>query len=385
MTRNLDAELAQDPQQPSGVGAVPREIPREVALRDASARESLYQSIQWTNSKSQADVKATVLLISGCQDNQLSMDGTFNGLFTGTLKTVWNGGTFDGSYRRFHTAIGSKMPPDQTPKLSLARANAQWRVATFGDQPQTLQAEVAGLALGPQRADNLRLDVRGTLEEHRIEVSGAMPVLPPAALENLLGLESQTGTRALLVAQGGWQADAAPAAASASPGAAAQAPFASGRYRARLERLVVGSWDGSSGSAPPTAGWAETRDVAAELSFSAGRLTTLRADAGRLQVGEGLSMRWDEVRLDLRSEQPLIHLRAEVDPFLLAPMLARLQPGTGWGGDLKLAARVDVRAAERMDADIVFERREGDLHIAGPDGTQLLGLSELRLAVTAAR
>jgi hypothetical protein len=67
-------------------------------------------------------VKASVLLISGCQDHQLSQDGTFNGLFTGTLKTVWNGGTFDGSYRRFHTAIGSKMPPDQTPKLSLVGA-----------------------------------------------------------------------------------------------------------------------------------------------------------------------------------------------------------------------------------------------------------------------
>ena len=64
-----------------------------------------------------------MLLISGCQDNQLSEDGTFNGLFTGTLKTVWNGGTFRGSYRRFHTAIAAKMPPDQSPKLSLVGAS----------------------------------------------------------------------------------------------------------------------------------------------------------------------------------------------------------------------------------------------------------------------
>ena len=64
-------------------------------------------------------MKASVLLISGCQDNQLSQDGTFNGLFTGKLKTVWNGGTFSESYRRFHTAIGARMPPDQSPKLSL--------------------------------------------------------------------------------------------------------------------------------------------------------------------------------------------------------------------------------------------------------------------------
>lgn len=74
-------------------------------------------------SEALGNVKASVLLISGCQDNQLSQDGTFNGLFTGTLKTVWNGGTFKGSYRRFHTAIGAKMPPDQSPKLSLVGAS----------------------------------------------------------------------------------------------------------------------------------------------------------------------------------------------------------------------------------------------------------------------
>jgi len=46
--------------------------------------------------KAKANIKASVLLISGCQDNQLSQDGAFNGLFTGTLKKVWNGGIFKG-------------------------------------------------------------------------------------------------------------------------------------------------------------------------------------------------------------------------------------------------------------------------------------------------
>ena len=86
-------------------------------------------------------MKASVLLISGCQDNQLSLDGTFNGLFTGTLKTVWNGGTFGGSYRRFHTAIGSKMPPDQTPKLSLVGAS---NPAFIAQKPLTLDAPKKG-------------------------------------------------------------------------------------------------------------------------------------------------------------------------------------------------------------------------------------------------
>lgn len=61
--------------------------------------------------------KASLLLISGCQDDQTSADGDFNGLFTGTLKKVWGNGTFTGSYREFHKAIVAKMPASQRPAL----------------------------------------------------------------------------------------------------------------------------------------------------------------------------------------------------------------------------------------------------------------------------
>jgi hypothetical protein len=40
------------------------------------------------------DPKATILLLSGCQDNQLSHDGAFNGLFTSQLLKVWKNGLF---------------------------------------------------------------------------------------------------------------------------------------------------------------------------------------------------------------------------------------------------------------------------------------------------
>lgn len=64
-------------------------------------------------------VRAPVLLISGCQDNQLSADGTFNGLFTSQLSEVWNDGTFKGRYRKFHKEITNRMPPQQTPNYYL--------------------------------------------------------------------------------------------------------------------------------------------------------------------------------------------------------------------------------------------------------------------------
>jgi metacaspase-1 len=94
-----------------------RAMPREVALRTYQANKSLYDPILTDERLAGASnsVKASALLISGCQDNQFSADGAFNGLFTGTLRHVWNGGKFKGDYRRFHKEIMTQMPPDQTP------------------------------------------------------------------------------------------------------------------------------------------------------------------------------------------------------------------------------------------------------------------------------
>ena len=61
--------------------------------------------------------KPAVVLISGCQDNQTSMDGDHNGAFTEQLLKAWNHGTFTGSYGSFHAHIRAAMPPTQSPNL----------------------------------------------------------------------------------------------------------------------------------------------------------------------------------------------------------------------------------------------------------------------------
>jgi metacaspase-1 len=61
--------------------------------------------------------KAAVILISGCQDNQTSMDGDHNGAFTEQLLQVWDHGRYAGTYAQFHGAIKSHMPSSQTPNL----------------------------------------------------------------------------------------------------------------------------------------------------------------------------------------------------------------------------------------------------------------------------
>jgi hypothetical protein len=58
-----------------------------------------------------------VVLISGCQDNQTSMDGDHNGAFTEQLLKVWNHGAFKGNYALFHKQILARMPPAQSPNL----------------------------------------------------------------------------------------------------------------------------------------------------------------------------------------------------------------------------------------------------------------------------
>ena len=95
-----------------------RNMPREVALRTYRAHRAMYDKLQDAiKGDPRAAVRAAVILISGCQDNQLSQDGDFNGLFTASLLRVWKEGRFKGSYRTLHSAIVNSMPPDQTPKL----------------------------------------------------------------------------------------------------------------------------------------------------------------------------------------------------------------------------------------------------------------------------
>lgn len=64
-----------------------------------------------------AKVKAAVLLISGCQDNQTSMDGARNGAFTEQLLKVWDNGAYRGNYVTFYAAIKAGMPATQSPNL----------------------------------------------------------------------------------------------------------------------------------------------------------------------------------------------------------------------------------------------------------------------------
>jgi hypothetical protein len=97
-----------------------RYMPDDIALRTYRQNAAFYDKLQVAGRKgrgtaAKATLAATVRLISGCQDNQVSADGTFNGLFTGMLLRVWHNGSFKRDYAAFHKAIVKRMPPTQTP------------------------------------------------------------------------------------------------------------------------------------------------------------------------------------------------------------------------------------------------------------------------------
>ncbi|MDE2565984.1 MAG: translocation/assembly module TamB domain-containing protein, partial [Burkholderiales bacterium] len=276
--------------------------------------------------------------------------------------------TADGRWPALHTEGKLDLSQLQLGALAVARGSAAWALQTSEPRPLALQLDLAGLQWGPRRADHLHLALRGTAAQHHLEVSGALPLLPPALALQVLGVEAQSGTQARLQADGAWVPD----------------PAGGGRWTARIGRLDVGSWDGSERSTPPASAWVEARRLQAELQFGpGGRLLALQAAPGQVQLGDAATLRWDAVALDLRGPVPRGELHAAIEPFAVAPLLARAQPTVGWQGDLKLAAQVDLRAGDRFDADVVLARRSGDLQIGDSDGVQALGLSELNLQLSA--
>ena len=61
--------------------------------------------------------RAACVLVSGCQDNQTSMDGEHNGAFTEQLLAVWNDGAFAGNHAQLHAKVRARLPASQSPNL----------------------------------------------------------------------------------------------------------------------------------------------------------------------------------------------------------------------------------------------------------------------------
>ena len=93
-----------------------RALPLDVQAATYRKHKKLYDGLQAANpAGDRVEVAASVVLISGCQDNQSSYDGLENSKFTGKLLKVWNNGKFKGNLLRFKQRIAAEMPYYQSP------------------------------------------------------------------------------------------------------------------------------------------------------------------------------------------------------------------------------------------------------------------------------
>jgi hypothetical protein len=124
VTRRIDASVPDPVTDRETAGTQSpryRAMPRDVMIATYRNNKAEYDRIQEsTPSADEAgdQAGATILLISGCQDDQLSLDGFSNGLFTENLLAVWDEGRWTGAYAPFHEAIRSRMPDTQQPNYS---------------------------------------------------------------------------------------------------------------------------------------------------------------------------------------------------------------------------------------------------------------------------
>ncbi|MGV8175093.1 MAG: caspase family protein [Methanothrix sp.] len=115
VTRGMD-DFGRSPlTAPSGTPLRKKNMPREFIGPVYKENKTFYDKILKKPAVKEEDIKASALLISGCQDNQYSYDGERNGLFTSNLLAVWKDGKFSGDYKRFYSSIVRRMPREQTP------------------------------------------------------------------------------------------------------------------------------------------------------------------------------------------------------------------------------------------------------------------------------
>jgi hypothetical protein len=129
------------PPPPATAHERPKLMPAAVAMRTYREHQGFYDKLQLDLAKTAGNARVdpdtalanvaasgrltaivrkfnpAVVLISGCQDNQTSMDGDHNGAFTEQLLRAWNQGRFEGNYGSFHARIKAALPASQSPNL----------------------------------------------------------------------------------------------------------------------------------------------------------------------------------------------------------------------------------------------------------------------------
>lgn len=260
----------------------------------------------------------------------------------------------------------------------LQQADLNWQLGTALDAPMQLQAKLTQLVLPGPSIDNLQLALDGTARAHTLSLlaDARLPATTTGTANSPTPVPALKAN-AVLKLQGGLGQ-----ATGTAPSLLATA------WRGTLQQLAL------SDPAQPGAPWLATRDVALALQW-ADTLRSVEAQPGQLdfRVGNTRSaLRWSKALWQQAhgadgeagsAVSTRYDVQATLDPVMVAPLLAALQPDFGWGGDLVLGGRIALKSEPSPVADVVLERLRGDLQISDETDTQALGLTDLRLALSA--
>ncbi len=252
------------------------------------------------------------------------------------------------------------------PGLGLREGHAQWHLGTTRQAPLDLQLTLADLVLpGSDRArrvQSLQLRTSGRAESHRVALQADLAAAPPKPAAGASGTASGPQTHAELDAEGSMLR---------------QGDRLAG-WRGRIRQVALAQ----PGQATPLLQAADVGlDVRTALPQAPAQLQLRPGQAQLL----GALLRWSQVDWRGAQGQAPSQLQADVTlaPTRVAELLARLQPQSGWRGDLEVSGRLKVRTAPVLHLDVLLQRQRGDLVLQQGSTHRALGLGALRVAAQA--
>lgn len=260
--------------------------------------------------------------------------------------------------------------------LTLAQGELRARLGSAAEAPLDIQLNLAQADWGSQRLGGTQLQVKGTPTSHELNLRTELNASPPAwlaatqrpgAARPPTALDAPARTRAVLSLQGGLSGHHLTASGHETE------PWG---WKGSVRQLDIR--DAQPGASP----WIASRNFGIE--WRGGEQPQLAVTSGRADLFDA-GLKWE--RIEWRPEQGLItqalDIQAELEPLNVAPLLKRLQPDFGWGGDLKIGGHIVIKQAADFQADVHLERRGGDLNVTDDSGTQALGLTDLVLSLKA--
>ncbi len=269
---------------------------------------------------------------------------------------------------------------------TVGQGQARWQASSSLDAPLDVQVDIGQASWADRKIDDTKLQLTGSGRNHQFTFASELRVAPPVWAETLQG--GRVAVPASSASGGKTTAAAESPPVRTLVTASAQGSFAGSPLPHPQDTSAAWSWKGllqrlevrttQPGATPLLA----VRDIPLELQSGPPMRATV--GEGRADI-LGAALKWNRIAWEagrgVVTQQ--LDMQAQLEPLAVAPLLRRVHPNFGWGGDLVVGGHVFVKQTDKFSADIVFERVKGDLTVTEESGTQALGLTDLRIGLDA--